>query len=202
MIARLAGRLAEKELTRVVVDVGGVGYAVNISANCFYALPEPPAEVTLLIHTSVREDDISLYGFLTALEKNLFRHLVSVSNVGPRAAMNLLSAFKAEDLLSAIANQDAKALSTVTGIGKKTAERILVDLGDKAGKLLAEAEIELPAPPSPLSVAERDALSALVNLGFRETEAESAVARARQVVGPDAGLEDLIRAALRRHAKG
>jgi holliday junction DNA helicase RuvA len=202
MIASLAGRLAEKELSHVIVDVGGVGYLVAISANCFYALPEPPASVKLLIHTIVREDDISLYGFLTPLEKRLFARLLSVSKVGPKAAMNLLSAFSAADLLAAIASQDAKALGKVTGIGKKTAERIIVDLGDKAAKLMEEAMLEPALPVPKLAAADRDALSALLNLGFKEAEAERAVAEARRAAGDEADLETVIRAALKRQAKG
>ncbi len=202
MIARLTGKLAEKELTHLVLDVGGVGYLVTISANCFYALPEPPAEVKLLVHTAVREDDISLYGFLTDLEKRLFALLISVSKVGPKAAMSLLSSLSAENLLGAIAGGDAKSLATVSGIGKKTSERIIVDLGDKATKLLAEAKLDPPSPPPKLDAADRDALSALTNLGFKEAEAERAVATARQRLGDDADFEAVIRAALQRQAKG
>lgn len=202
MIARLTGRLAEKELDHLVIDVAGVGYLVQIGSNTFYALPEPPGEVTLQVRTVVREDDIALYGFLSSLEKRLFVHLNSVSKVGPKAAMSLLSAFTAADLLGAIAGADVRALSKVSGIGKKTAERIIVDLGDKAVKLMQESDLETPAGSPKLDAADQDAVSALINLGFKEATALDSVATARRELDENASLEDVIRAALRRQAKG
>jgi Holliday junction DNA helicase RuvA len=200
MIARLTGQLAHKQLGQVIVDVSGVGYLVCISHNCFYQLPEPPGLVTLLVHTCVREDDIALYGFLTDLEKQLFAMLISVSKVGPKAAMSLLSHFSAADLLTAIADQNARALAKVHGIGQKTAERILVDLTDKAAALLQESKAEaIPVRPAR---ADDDAVSALLNLGYRENEAEHAVGMARHALGADAALPDVVRAALKRLAKG
>jgi len=202
MIARIAGRLVEKELDHVVVDVGGVGYLVQVSANTFYSLPEPPAEVVLFVRTIVRDDDIALYGFLVPLEKVLFARLISVSGVGPKAAMNLLAAIAAPELLATIAAGDARALAKVPGIGKKTAERLIVDLAEKAAKILQEAKLDAPTPPPRLATADQDAVSALVNLGFKEPTAVDSVAEARRQVGDDATLEDVIRAALRRQAKG
>jgi len=202
MIARLTGQLAAKELDHVVVDVSGVGYLVSISANCFYSLPEPPGAVSLHIHTSVRDDDISLYGFSTALERRVFGMLISVSKVGPKAAMALLSAFQADQLLGAIAGGDARALAKVRGIGAKTAERILVDLTDKAAALLPEAKLAaIERVPRP-GRADDDAISALLNLGYRPAEAETRVAEARQALGEAASIPEVVRAALKRLARG
>ena len=202
MIARLTGQLAEKELDHVIVDVGGVGYWVNISTQAFYALPEPPALVSLLIHTAVREDDISLYGFTSAMEKRLFLMLDSVSKVGPRAAMNMLSNLQPADMLQAIAAGDTRALAKVHGIGKKTAERLVVELGEKATALLQEAKLETPPPTARLHGTDLDAVSALVNLGYRPAEAEQAVAEVRQTLGESVSLPELVRATLKRIAKG
>jgi Holliday junction DNA helicase RuvA len=202
MIARLAGELAAKELDRVVVDVGGVGYLIWISANCFYALPEPPDSVTLLIHTAVREDDISLYGFLTELEKRLFTMLLSVGKVGPKAAMALLSQFQAPDLLGAIADGNAKVLAKAPGIGLKTAERIVVDLSDKARGMLTEQKVSAARVLPAASRADADAVSALLNLGYRAADAERVVGEARRALGEAAELQDVVRAALKRLAKG
>ena len=190
-----------KEIDHVVVDVHGVGYRIFISTNCFYALPEPPTPVTLLIHTEVREDAIHLYGFLTPLERRLFRMLLSVSGIGPKSALTTLSGFTARDLLAAIAAADARALSKIPGIGKKTAERIIVDLRDKSALLAQELSVEHAAPLA-VSVADRDAVSALHNLGFKETDAERAVAEARHQLGAPASLEDIVRSALKRMMKG
>lgn len=202
MIARLTGELATKEPNQVIVDAGGVGYLVFISQNCFYALPEPPAQVTLLIHTAVREDDISLYGFLTDLEKRLFGLLISVSKVGPKAAMHALSAMSAAELLTAIAAADAKTLSTIPGVGKKTAERIIVDLAEKAAKLMESVDLAAPALHSPLSNSEQDAVSALLNLGYKPADAEQVVNQVHRELGETAELPAIIRAALKRLAKG
>jgi Holliday junction DNA helicase RuvA len=201
MIARLTGQLAAKELDHVVVDVSGVGYLVSISTNCFYALPEPPGAVTLHVHTAVREDDISLYGFSTALERRVFGLLISVSKVGPKAAMALLSAFQADQMLAAIAAGDARALAKVRGIGAKTAERILVDLTDKAAALLPEAKLAaIDHVPRPAR-ADDDAISALLNLGYRPAEAEARVAEARKTLGESAAIPEVVRAALKRLAR-
>jgi len=202
MIARLTGELAAKELNHAIVDAGGVGYLVFISHHCFYALPEPPAKVTLLIHTSVREDDISLYGFLTDLEKRLFGLLISVSKVGPKAAMHALSAMTATDLLTAIAAGDVKTLGTIPGVGKKTAERIIVDLTEKAVKLMESADLTAPPPRTPPTDAEQDAISALLNLGYKPNEAEQAVNLVRRELGETAELPAMIRGALKQLAKG
>jgi len=201
LIAQLQGALAEKQISHVVVDVGGVGYRVFITTNCFYALPEPPEAVTLLIHTVVREDAFHLYGFLTELERRLFALLLSVSGIGPKNALAALSGFTAEDLLAAIAANDGKKISKVPGIGKKTAERIVVDLSDKAAALMQEAKVE-PSRPVTVSNVDQDAVSALINLGYREAAAEQAVAAARHEAGEQASLEDIIRAALKRMMKG
>lgn len=201
MIAQLRGQLATKEIDHVVVDVRGVGYRVFISANCFYALPEPPAEVTLLIHTVVREDAFQLFGFHTPLDKRLFSLLLSVSGVGPKSALAALSGFTAEDLLAAIAGGDGRTLSKVPGIGKKTAERIIVDLYDKANALARETNVA-PTVVATVSAADQDAVSALLNLGFKQNAAEKTVADTRREMGEQASLEDIVRGALKRMMKG
>ncbi len=201
MIAQLAGVLVVKEIGHVVIDVHGVGYRVFISTNCFYALPEPPAPVTMLIHTVVREDAFHLFGFLTPLERQLFRLLLSVSGIGPKSALAALSGYAARDLLGAIAAADTRALAKIPGIGKKTAERIIVDLRDKSAALAQEEGAEIVAPVT-VSAADRDAVSALTNLGFKEGAAEQAVAEARAQLGLSASLEDIVRSSLKRMMKG
>jgi Holliday junction DNA helicase RuvA len=201
LIAQLSGALVIKEIDQVVVDVHGVGYRVFISTNCFYALPEPPAPVTLLVHTEVREDAFRLFGFLTPLERRLFRMLLSVSGIGPKSAMAALSGYAAPDLLASIAAADARALSRIPGIGKKTAERIIVDLRDKSAVIAQEESVGATTPLT-VSGADRDAVSALHNLGFKESDAERAVSEARSQLGPQAGLEDIVRSALKRMMKG
>jgi len=201
MIAQLRGRLISKELDHVVVEAQGVGYRVFISVNCFYALPEPPQEVTMLIYTNVREDAIHLFGFLTPLERRLFTLLLTVSGVGPKVALATLSGYAAPELAAAIAAADSKALSKIPGIGKKTAERIIVDLSDKAAVLLKDLTAG-PVRRTPISGVDQDAVSALLNLGYKESDAEKAVQTARHNLGETAGLEDIVRAALKQMLKG
>ncbi len=201
MIARLTGKLTDKDLNQIVVDVHGVGYRVFISANCFYSLPEPPQEVSLLVHTVVREDAFHLYGFLTELERKLFTMLISVSGVGPKAALAMLSGFAAPDLLARIAGGEVSALTKAPGIGKKTAERIVVDLADKAAALAQETRVDVSAH-RPKTGVDHDAISALLNLGFKDSAAEQAVAQARAELGDQSSLEAIIRLALKKMMKG
>jgi len=193
MIASLAGALAEKSTERLVVDVGGVGYLVHVSLQTFIDLPPAGASVRLLVHTEVREDAIELFGFAEPREQALFHLLRKVKGLGPRTSLTVLSGMRVGDLLAAIAGGDASRLQTIQGVGKRFAERIVVECREAAAVLAAsngrvphEAPMSLPGPLE-------EAVSALVNLGYRRAEAERAVER---VAGNGAPLEDVIRGAL------
>jgi Holliday junction DNA helicase RuvA len=193
MIAQLAGALAYKSPDHLVVDVHGVGYQVMVSLNSFYRLPEPGAAVRLFIHTHVREDALQLYGFLERSEKELFLLLVGVSGIGPRLALNILSGKPSHDLEEAIEAGDLVRLQGIPGVGKKTAERLVVELRDKIK--LARGARGADGERSAGGV-EGEAVSALVNLGYRHTEAERAV-KAVWASGA-ADIETVIRGALKR----
>lgn len=191
MIAALAGTLAEKSPERLVVDVGGVGYAVHVSLQTFADLPPAGQQVRLLVHTEVREDAIELVGFLAAEERALFNLLRKVKGLGPRTALVVLSGMPLGQLAATIAAGDAARLQTIPGVGRKYAERIVVECREGAAALASGAAPR--ATPVPAGGVLDEAVSALVNLGYRRPEAERAVARAG---GPAAPLEDVIRAAL------
>src|SRR5579864_3675625 len=176
MIGQLRGHLAEKRPNQVLVDVGGVGYVVQIPLSTFATLGELHTEVTLLIHTHVREDALALYGFLSSREKHFFELLLSASGVGPTLALKILSGMNVEELVPAIRSGDLARLTRIPGVGRKTAERIVVELKDKLDAVAGEAA-EKPAPSSPAGV-EADVVSALVNLGYDARTAESSVAEA------------------------
>ncbi len=192
MIGLLRGRLLEKRPNQVILDVGGVGYLVAVPLSTFAALGELHAEVTLLIHTHVREDALSLYGFLSAREKHLFELLLGASGVGPSLALKILSGMNVEELVPAIRSGDLARLTKIPGVGRKTAERMVVELKDKLEAVVVEAE--KPAAASPAGI-EADVKSALVNLGYDERTAEAAVAEARRRTGPS-GFEQLLRVTL------
>jgi Holliday junction DNA helicase RuvA len=192
MIGLLRGRLLEKRPNQVILDVGGVGYLVAVPLSTFAALGELHAEVTLLIHTHVREDTLSLYGFLSAREKHLFELLLGASGVGPTLALKILSGMNVEELVPAIRGGDLARLTKIPGVGRKTAERMVVELKDKLEAVAIEAE--KPAPASAAGV-EADVKSALVNLGYDERTAEAAVTDARRRTGPS-GFEQLLRVTL------
>ena len=168
MIARLAGVLLEKLPDRVVLDVGGVGYAVAISFQTYQELPEAGNAAALLVYTHVREDTLALFGFASDREKKLFEMLISVSGVGPKLALTLLSGIPAEELVAALARADARRLVLIPGIGKKTAERLTLELKEKAEKLFVP-------PAGGARVEAEDVVSALVNFGYRKSDAERAV---------------------------
>jgi Holliday junction DNA helicase RuvA len=192
MIGLLRGRLLEKRPNQVILDVGGVGYLVAVPLCTFAALGELHAEVTLLIHTHVREDALSLYGFLSAREKHLFELLLGASGVGPSLALKILSGMNVEELVPAIRGGDLARLTKIPGVGRKTAERMVVELKDKLEAVTIESEKS--APTSPAGV-EADVKSALINLGYDERTAEAAVADARRRAGPS-GFEQLLRVTL------
>ncbi len=192
MIGQLRGRLAEKRPNQVLVDVGGVGYLVQVPLSTYAALGELHTEVTLLIHTHVREDALALYGFVAAREKHFFEMLLSASGVGPTLALKILSGMSVEELVPAIRGSDLARLTRIPGVGRKTAERMVVELKDKLEALAVETE--KPAPSSPAGI-EADVVSALENLGYDGRAAETAVAEARREVGV-ANFEKLLRGAL------
>ncbi len=192
MIGQLRGRLAEKRPNQILVDVGGVGYLVQVPLSTFAALGELHTEVTLLIHTHVREDALSLYGFVSSREKHLFELLLSASGVGPTLALKILSGMSVEELVPAIRSSDLGRLTKIPGVGRKTAERMVVELKDRLDAVVLEAQ--KPAAASPAGV-EADVISALVNLGYDARAAEGAVEKAKREVGAT-NFEKLLRAAL------
>jgi holliday junction DNA helicase RuvA len=192
MIGQLRGSLTDKRPNQVLVDVGGVGYLVQVPLSTYAALGELHTEVTLLIHTHVREDALALYGFLSSREKHLFETLLSASGVGPALALKILSGMNVEELVPAIRGNDLARLTKIPGVGRKTAERIVVELKDKLDAVVVEAE--RPAPASPAGV-EADVVSALVNLGYEGRAAEDAAAQAQREAGTH-NFEKLLRASL------
>lgn len=191
MIAELRGHLAHKASDRAVIDVGGVGYEVFISLNAFYRLPEVGDPVRVLTHTHVRDDALQLFGFLDAEEKATFLLLTGVSGIGPRLAMNILSGGPLAEFQSALEAGDVARLVALPGVGKKTAERMVVELRDKVGQARSAGSVATVGVPRS---AEGEAVSALVNLGYRRAEAEKAAA-AVVALGAES-LEDILRAAL------
>jgi holliday junction DNA helicase RuvA len=192
MIGQLRGRLTDKRPNQVLVDVGGVGYLVQVPLSTYAALGELHTEVTLLIHTHVREDALSLYGFLSSREKHFFEMLLSASGVGPSLALKILSGMSVEELVPAIRNSDLGRLTKIPGVGRKTAERMVVELKDKLDAVTVE--VERPVASSPAGI-DADVVSALVNLGYEARAAESAVAEARRENGAG-NFEKLLRASL------
>ncbi len=195
MIAQLRGRLLEKHANRAVVDVGGVGYDVTISVATFSALPGTGAETRLHIHTHVREDALALFGFATADEKLLFERLIAVSGIGPKLAITILSGMEAEALVGAIRGNDLARLTRIPGIGRKTAERMVLELRDKLDAFATGA-----AAPAASGI-EEEVLSALVNLGYQRPAAERALAVASKNGGPSPDFEVLLRQALGQLSK-
>jgi len=196
MIALLRGRLLEKHPNQIILETAGVGYDVLIPISTFSALPDAGAEVQLRIYTHVREDALALFGFLTAEEKTIFERLISVSGIGPKLAITVLSGLATPDLVSAIRNGQVDQLVRIPGVGKKTAERIVLELKDKlegvgAGAATAVAE----KPAARLSALEQDVLSALLNLGCKTPAAEAAVRQAK-IGGASEEFEPLFRKAL------
>jgi len=201
MIARLTGRLAAKEPGRIVVDVQGVGYEVFIPFSTFYQLPDLGREVSLHTFTHVRDDAIQLYGFSSLEEKALFEMLGSVQGIGPRLATNILSGAPVEELVPAIADGDLGRLKAIPGVGKKTAERLVVELKDKV-RQVAAARGAVQAVAAEADGALGQAVSALTNLGCTRKEALRAAEAARAGLGPGADFESLIKQALRHVADG
>jgi Holliday junction DNA helicase RuvA len=190
MIGSLRGTLIEKRPNQVLLEVGGVGYVVQIPLSTFTSLAALHSESTLLIHTHVREDQFSLYGFLTAREKHCFELLISASGVGPSLALKILSGMSLDELIPAIRKGDLAQLVRIPGVGRKTAERMVVELRDKLGAV----DVPEAGKPATRSQLESDVASALVNLGYDERTVENAIAKSRATVGND--FESLLRASL------
>jgi len=192
VIAHLRGRILRKGPQELVLDVAGVGYRVTIPLSTFYRLGEPGAEVSLLTHTHVREDTFALFGFLAVSEQALFERLISVAGVGPRLAIGILSGIEAPDLVGALRSGDVARLTRIPGVGKKTAERLVVELKDKMEGL----EGTEPAPEHAPAGGQEDLVSALVHLGYSRNEAERGVERALKAGGDDR-FEEILRRTLR-----
>lgn len=202
MIASLTGRLAFKAPSHITLDVHGVGYEVLIPLSTFYSLPELNELTSVSVHTHVREDAIQLFGFLTLSEKEAFVLLTGISGIGPKLALSVLSALSVADLVSAVRAGDVDKLATVPGVGKKTAARIALEIKEKVERL-AQGAVALPAPPSePLNQLQEDALSALVNLGYKPTEVKQALKRVAAGPSTAGRLQEVIREVLKDLAKG
>lgn len=205
MIAHLSGTLLAKQPTYVIVDVAGVGYEVSIPVSTFYELDEVGSNVQLRIYTHVREDALQLYGFKTVRERELFLRLISVSGVGPKLGITLLSGMSAEEMISSIRNNNLARLTLIPGIGRKTAERLVVELRDKVASLVSEEEEDVSAKPGAVAAsseeaAQADALSALLNLGYQRSAAEKAITTALSE-GAGLSVEAILRSALRKLAR-
>lgn len=201
MITFLHGKLVEMLPTQVTVDVDGVGYEVLIPLSSFDKLPQPGQDIRLLTHLAVREDAHTLYGFMSAGEREMFRLLIhTVSGIGPKIALNILSGISVTAFRGAVANGDVKALSQISGVGKKTAERIVVELKDKIGAAGAWEASSAQRALSPEDQRVNDAVLALLALGFKQIEAHDSVRKAQASLGAQATVEDLVRACLKKAA--
>jgi holliday junction DNA helicase RuvA len=206
MIAHLSGTLLSKQATSVILDVAGVGYEVTIPLSTFYDLEDAGSNVQLRIYTHVREDALQLYGFKTARERELFLRLISVSGIGPKLGITLLSGMSADEMIASIRTNNLARLTLIPGIGRKTAERLVIELRDKVASLSSpELEEELGATagaPAPASedAMRSDALSALLNLGYQRGSAEKAITSAMSD-GGDLSVESILRSSLRKLAK-
>lgn len=192
MIARLSGTLIEKHVPHLLIDVHGVGYDVAVPLSTFYAVGEPGADIALRIHTHVREDALQLFGFATVLEQQLFERLIAVSGIGPKLALAVLSGIESGDLVAAVRQNDIARLVRIPGVGRKTAERLAIELRDRLPDAAA-----LPAgEAAPGGGLRDDVLSALVNLGYQRHAVEKTVDRVLRAV-PGAALEPVLRDVLR-----
>jgi Holliday junction DNA helicase RuvA len=199
VIAHLRGRILDKQPNRIVVDVNGVGYDLSVPLSTFYGLGEPGSEIALRVHTHVREDALALYGFGTKLEQELFERLISVSGIGPKVALAVLSGIEPAGLIRAIERGDLARLTAIPGVGKKTSERIVLELKDRLPRVQVAAVGE-PASAIEAPALRDDLLSALINLGYHRPLAERAV-EAAIARTPDGDFERTLKQALRELAK-
>jgi len=201
MIAHLAGKLLEKQANTVIVDVGGVGYEVTIPLSTFYEIGEPGTDIDLRIYTHVREDAIQLFGFKTTRERDLYLKLISVQGIGAKSGVTMLSGMSADEIVSAIRSNDLGRLTAIPGVGRKTAERLVIELRDKVGDLAAAAAASsIASDELPADAVFDDALSALVNLGYQRAAAERALKQVTQE-GADMSVQKLLRRSLQVLAK-
>jgi Holliday junction DNA helicase RuvA len=196
VIAFLRGRILDKQPNRIVVDVNGVGYDVSVPLSTFYGLAEIGGEIALRVHTHVREDALLLFGFATRLEQDLFERLIGVSGIGPKVALAVLSGIEPPELIRAIERSDLARLTAIPGVGKKTSERIVLELKDRLPRVEPAAAGDPAAPP----LQRDDLLSALINLGYHRPLAEKAVETAIKRM-PDGDFERTLKQALRELAK-
>jgi Holliday junction DNA helicase RuvA len=195
MIGYLEGKIRFKTPDHIIIDVQGVGYSVQVPLSTFYDLPELGGTTHLHVYTHVREDALQLYGFRTAGDKEMFLHLITVNGVGPRLAVNILSGVNADELRSLVVQQDYQRLRSIPGVGKKIAERVVLELRDKL-KIKQDKE-DVPVYAAGVPNAYSDAFSALLNLGYRANEAEKALKKAKEKLGEEPPLGKLIKGALR-----
>ena len=194
MIAHLKGKLTRKSPVEITIDVNGVGYLVFVPLSTFYALPELGSEVSLGIHTHMREEALKLFGFYTTDEKKIFEKLITVNKVGPKLALTILSGMPPADLLSTIDSNDIAKLSTIPGIGRKTAERLILEMRDKLDGL--SLELAVKKEPLPQNGLFDDALSALINLGYKKSQAEQTLKKVYGEEGEESSIENLIKESL------
>ncbi len=199
MIAHIHGKLVSKSFESVIVDVGGVGYKVFIPLTTYYKLPDIHQTVLLMVYTHHREDAIQLYGFLTAVEKEMFHFLISVSGVGPRLARNILSGIDAKELIEALAGGDLARIKCVPGVGSKTAERLILELREKVQTSQVAGESMKGNGKEGLF---KDVLSALINLGYKQQQADSALSEVKRNSGDEMSFEVIFKMALKVLAKG
>jgi len=197
MIRLLRGTLAGKSPSRIIVDVGGVGYDVQVPLSTFYVLGDEGANVSLRIHTHVREDVIALFGFASGIEHDLFERLIAINGIGPKLALAVLSGIEPAELIRAVRQHDVARLTAIPGVGKKTAERIGLELKDR---LPAASSDAVAAPSSPRDQLKDDLLSALLNLGYQRNVAEKAIEKTLEG-GSEAGFETALKGTLKRLMK-
>lgn len=198
MIALINGKIAYKGISSIVVDVSGVGYRIFIPLSTFYELPEAGGQVTLHIHTHVKQDAINLFGFYTVQERDLFQLMISVSGIGPKIAMNIISGIAANDLLQAISRGDLGKLVSVPGVGRKMAERLILELKEKVIKKMMLEQIPAADDQHQASaMIKEDVLSALVNLGYKNNTAKDALDKVMQVSKEDLTLDQLLKKTLK-----
>jgi len=196
VIARISGILIKKSITHCIVDVHGTGYRIIVPLSTFYELPEEDQPVVLHIHTHVREDAINLYGFHTWEEREVFQVMISVSGIGPKLAVNILSGISAPELIRAVTEEDLKRLTGIPGVGRKTAERMILELKDKAAKLGREAVQMGAATVRADDRVKDDALSALVNLGYKGSAVKDVIDRIMRETSEPLSLDTLLKRAL------
>ena len=194
MIAHLTGKLTHKSPVAIIVDVNGVGYQVFVPLSTFYALPELESKISLGIHTHMREEALKLFGFYTIDEKRIFEKLITINKVGPKLALTILSGMPPADILSTIDSNDIVKLSTIPGIGRKTAERLILEMRDKLDGL--SLDFVVTKDPGPEKGLFDDALSALVNLGYKKSQAEQTLKKVYAEKVGDTSIENLIKDSL------